>query len=94
MNVGVLLCRESESTDGAKLLNLKPEQWNQLMTVRPDGTNLYQEVVFPFKENPSVTIETENFNYTLKITGVPKAVSSAHEHIQLHLYKDLHVTER
>ena len=77
-----------------KLLQLQPEQWNQLMTVQPSGRSLYQEIVLPFKTNPNVAIKIVPDSYMLQISGVPAAVSGAYEHIQSQLSKDLHISDR
>ena len=64
------------------------------MTVQPNGTSLYQEVVSPFKANPNVTIETEIASCAVKISGTPEAVSSALDHVKSYLYKELQIMER
>lgn len=89
-----MLFRLSKSDEGIKFLQLQPEQWNQLMTVQPSGRSLYQEIILPFKTNPSVTIEILAERFTLKISGVPVAVSSARDHIQNQLSKDLQISDR
>ena len=64
------------------------------MTVQPSGKNLYQEIILPFDINPSVTIEILPDRFTLKISGTPAAVSSAYEHVQSQLSKDLRISDR
>ena len=77
-----------------KLLQLQPEQWNQLMTAQSSGKSLYQEIISPFKTNPNVAIKIAPDSYMLQISGVPAAVSSAYEHIRSQLSKDLHISDR
>ncbi len=77
-----------------KLLQLQPEQWNQLMTAQPSGKSQYQEIVLPFKINPSVEIKIVPDRFMLQISGIPAAVSSAYEHVQRQLSKDLHISDR
>ena len=64
------------------------------MTVQPNGTSLYQEVVSPFKANPNVTIETEISSCAIKISGTAEAVFIALDHMKSYLYKELQITER
>ena len=90
----ILLCRLSKSDEGIKFLQLQPEQWNQLMTVQPSGKSLYQEIILPFKTNPSVTIEILAEKFMLKMSGMPAAISSAYDHVQNQLSKDLQVSDR
>ena len=89
-----MIYRESKSDEGIKLLQLQPEQWNQLMTVQPSGRNLYQEIVSPFGTNPNVTIESLADNFAIKISGIPAAVSSAYEHVQHQMNKDIQIPDR
>ena len=77
-----------------KVLNLDSRQWNQLMTMQPNGTSLYQEVVSPFKANPNIMIETEITSCAIKMSGTPEAVSSALDHVKSYIYKELQITER
>ena len=65
-----MLFRLSKSDEGIQLIQLQPEQWNQLMTVQSSGKSLYQEIVLPFKINPSVTIEILADRFMLKLSGV------------------------
>ena len=64
------------------------------MTMQSSGMSLYQEIVSPFQTNPHVKIDIIADSCTLKISGVPAAVSSAIEHIQHHMSKDLHIADR
>ena len=64
------------------------------MTVQSSGRSLYQEIVSPFQTNPHVTIDIMPDICTLKISGTPAAVSSATEHVQHHMCKDLHIADR
>ena len=64
------------------------------MTVQSNGTSLYQEIITPFKANPHVTIEIIPNSCTVKISGVPEAVTSAFDHFQHHMSKTIKVTDR
>ena len=88
------LFRESASAEAVKIINLDTRQWNKLMTMRSDGTSQYQRIVSPFQENPNVKIEIQMDSFTIRISGVPEAVSRAFEHINSYLYEDLQVVER
>ena len=85
------LIRQNEEM---KMLPLQPEQWNQLMMVQSSGKSLYQEIILPFKTNPNVAIKIAPDSYMLQISGISAAVSSAYEHIQNQLSKDLHISDR
>ena len=89
-----MLFRLSKSKEGIQWIQLQPEQWNQLMTVQSAGKSRYQEIVFPFKSNPNVTVEILADRFMLKISGVPAAVSSVYEHVQNQLSKDLPISDR
>ena len=64
------------------------------MTVQSSGKSLYQEIILPFKINPNVIIEILADRFMLKISGMPAAVSSAFEHVQNQLSKDLPISDR
>ena len=73
------------------VMELSPDQWNQLMHAESHGATLFQELVAPYAHNPSVKIQALLEKRAVVFTGVQDAIVSASQYFKGKLNKKIHV---
>ena len=58
-------------------LQLSVGSWNKFMSLRPDGSSLFQQLIQPFHANPNVEIHTDMAASEVIIVGFKVAVQDA-----------------
>ena len=64
------------------------------MSVSPDGSSPYQDLIAPFKTNPNVDISPLMEQLAVRFVGMPDAVFSAYKHVADALNKTLHIDDK
>ena len=72
---------------------LSSEDWNKLMSMRPDKTSLYHRLVLPYRTNPNVIIESHDATLSICIMGMREAVQDLKATILSELNKEIIVEE-
>ena len=72
---------------------LSSEGWNNLMLIRSDKTNLFNQLILPFRSNPNVSIESHDTTLSIYIVGMRNAVQDVKVTILSELNKEIIVDE-
>jgi hypothetical protein len=74
-----------------EVMKLLPGQFNRLMVVGPEGTNLLEDLITPYKDNPNISIQPALKERVLEFTGKGETVQSALKYFRAQLKKDLEI---
>ena len=80
-----ITCLDEES------ITLSPDKWNLFMSLHPDGSNLFKQLIRPFRSNPNIVIEPVISNSEVLCVGLKGAVRDAMLTLVPELYKELSV---
>ena len=80
-----IACLDEES------IMLSPDKWNLFMSSHPDGSNLFKQLVRPFRSNPNIEIEPVMSTSEVLCVGLKGAVRDAKLTLVPELYKELSV---
>ena len=72
---------------------LSSEDWNKLMFIHPDKTNLFHQLVLPYRTNPNVYIERHDTTLSIYIVGMRDVVQDVKITILSELNKEIIVEE-
>ena len=80
-----IACLDEES------IPLSPDIWNLFMSLHPDGSSLFKQLVRPFRSNPNIVIEPVMSTSAVLCVGLKGAVRDAKLTLVPELYKELPV---
>ena len=68
-------------------LQLSVDSWNKFMSLRPDGSSLFQQLIQPFHSNPNVEIHTDMATSEVILVGFKVAVQDTKQSIASEICK-------
>ena len=72
-----------------EIISLSSEKWNLIMSLHPDGSNLFKQLIRPFRSNPNVVIEPVMSTAEVYCVGLRGAVRDAKLALVSELYKEI-----
>ena len=72
-----------------EIISLSSEKWNLIMSLHPDGSYLFKQLIRPFRSNPNVVIEPVMSTAEVYCVGLRGAVRDAKLALVSELYKEI-----
>ena len=72
-----------------EIISLSSDKWNLIMSLHPDGSNLFKQLIRPFRSNPNVVIEPVMSTAEVSCVGLRGAVRDAKLALVSELYREI-----